>query len=120
MVRELTQTLYAVADDVIITATFNPQKVSGYRLIGFDNQRTALSDTTSRLKGGEIGSGHSLMVLFEAALTSQNLQVNDLIADVSISYKLPLHRVEQATNYRCLNNSTAFDKTDSSLKKLYV
>ena len=65
LVKELTQTLYAVADNVSMHVRFNANVVKEYRLIGFDNKRSALSDTTSALEGGEIGSGHSVMAVFE-------------------------------------------------------
>src|SRR5690606_35975529 len=65
LVKELTQTLYAVADDVSLNVHFSHEAVQSYRLIGFDNKRTALEDTSSTLEGGEIGSGHSMIAVFE-------------------------------------------------------
>ena len=65
LVKELTQTLYTVADDAFVSIQFNPELVREYRLIGFDNKLKVLSDTLSEVEGGEVGSGHSLIALFE-------------------------------------------------------
>lgn len=65
LVHELTETLYAVADNAFINAVFDSTQISDYRLIGFDNKRDAVQDTSSDLDGGEIGSGGSAMALFE-------------------------------------------------------
>ena len=65
LMKEFTQTLYAVADDVYMNVEFNPDYVKEYRLIGFDNKVGALNDTLAMVEGGEIGSGYSMMGLFE-------------------------------------------------------
>ena len=65
LVREFTQTVYAVADDAYLNIDFNPALVKDYRLIGFDNKVKVLSDSLSEIQGGEVGSGHSLLALFE-------------------------------------------------------
>lgn len=65
MVHELTETLYAVADNAFINVEFDPAKVNAYRLIGFDNKREAVQDGSSVQDGGEIGSGSSTTALFE-------------------------------------------------------
>ncbi len=65
LVTEFTKTMYAVATDAFINIRFNPQLVKKYRLIGFDNKEDALNDTSSEINGGEIGSGHCLVAVFE-------------------------------------------------------
>ena len=62
LIKELTQTFYSVADDVFIYLNFNGNLVNEYRLIGFDNKRDAILDTTIDIDGGEIGSGKLLQV----------------------------------------------------------
>jgi Ca-activated chloride channel family protein len=57
LLKEFTQTLYSVADDVYMNVEFNPEYVKEYRLIGFDNKVGALRDASSVVEGGEIGSG---------------------------------------------------------------
>ncbi len=65
LLTEFTQTLYAVADNVYMNVNFDPNYVSEYRLIGFDNKVGALNDSLSVIEGGEVGSGHSIIAAFE-------------------------------------------------------
>ncbi len=74
LVKELTQTLFSVADNTFMKVEFNPEYVKEYRLIGFDNKAGALKDTSSSIEGGEIGSGHSQIALFEIVPTEKNLE----------------------------------------------
>lgn len=64
--RELDATLETVAKDVKIQVEFNPLKVAGYRLIGYENRELARRDFEDDKKdAGEIGAGHSLTALYE-------------------------------------------------------
>lgn len=72
LLKEFTQTLYAVAENVYMNVEFNPEFVKEYRLIGFDNKVGALRDSLSVIEGGEIGSGHSMIALFEIVPTEAN------------------------------------------------
>jgi Ca-activated chloride channel family protein len=65
LLREFTQTLYAVADDAYMNVEFNPEMVKSYRLLGFDNKVGALNDTMAVVEGGEIGSGYAMTGIFE-------------------------------------------------------
>jgi Ca-activated chloride channel family protein len=65
LLKEFTQTLYTVADDVYLNAAFNPAYVKEYRLIGFENKVGAIKDTTATIEGGEIGSAYSMQAIFE-------------------------------------------------------
>ena len=49
--------------------------VKEYRLIGFDNKVGALSDTFSEVEGGEIGSGYSMMAIFEIVLQQKSILI---------------------------------------------
>ncbi len=93
--KEFTQTLYAVADNAYMNVDFNPEYVKEYRLIGFDNKVGALRDTLSVIEGGEIGSGHSMMAMFEIMPTEINkgaIKDNFLtgkFAEIKLKYHLP-------------------------------
>ncbi|MDZ4795071.1 MAG: von Willebrand factor type A domain-containing protein [Bacteroidota bacterium] len=95
LLKEFTQTLYAVADDVYMNVNFNPEYVKDYRLIGFDNKVGALRDSLSMIEGGEIGSGHSMIALFEIVPTEINKgAIKDnfttgTFADIKLTYQLP-------------------------------
>ena len=112
LVREFTQTVYAVADDAYLNIDFNPLLVKNYRLIGFDNKVNALSDSLSEIQGGEVGSGHSLLALFELTPVSADSIVQGvdqgLLARVVLNYKLPHDSVERVTGYSCANHVIAF------------
>lgn len=59
-------TLFAIAKDVKIQVEFNPAKVAGYRLIGYENRLLANRDfNDDRKDAGEIGAGHSVTALYE-------------------------------------------------------
>lgn len=88
LMSELTQTLFSVADDVNFFITLNSSLITTYRLIGYDNRLEALRDTSSTVEGGEIGSGHSLVALFEIS-TKDTSWVNQDIARVEIHYQIP-------------------------------
>jgi Ca-activated chloride channel homolog len=102
LVKELTQTLYTVADDAFLNVSFNPAVVKEYRLIGFDNKVNALADSLSEVEGGEVGSGHSLLAMFELVPLSQSLDwgyAKDGLAKVFLSYKLPNDSIGRVTGY---------------------
>jgi Ca-activated chloride channel homolog len=113
---ELDSTLGGVADNLSITANFNPALVKEYRLIGFDNKRNALEDTASGLGGCRIGSGHSLLALFEL-VTIPDSTGADTLAGIKIVYCLPGQHASQSMRYDCPNDPIPFDKADIGLKR---
>lgn len=91
LVQELTQTFYAVANDVLMNVQFNASMVKEYRLVGFDNKREAIADESNDLEGGEIGSGNSTLAIFEIVPTEQNVNSNkeavqEAIAHLQLKY----------------------------------
>lgn len=66
LVEEIGATFQTVAKDVKLQVEFNPAKVKGYRLIGYENRQMAATDFADDTKdGGELGSGHRVTVLYE-------------------------------------------------------
>ncbi|HUM97432.1 MAG TPA: von Willebrand factor type A domain-containing protein [Chitinophagaceae bacterium] len=122
LLKEFTQTLYSVADGVYMNVEFNPDYVKEYRLIGFDNKVGALRDSLSMVEGGEIGSGHSMMAMFEIIPTEKNIatiknESNDVtVANIKLTYNLPRQPQEYVFNYRCLLNFSSFDQLDKSYR----
>lgn len=86
LVQELTQTFYAVANDVLMNVQFNASMVKAYRLVGFDNKREAIADETNDLEGGEIGSGNSTLAVFEIVPTEQNVNSNKVALHEAIAH----------------------------------
>jgi Ca-activated chloride channel family protein len=65
MVQELTQNLYASAAQVKVNVQFDPARVKQYRLIGYDNRMEVLNNGATELVGAEMGSGQSMVAMFE-------------------------------------------------------
>ncbi len=89
LVQEFTKTIYAVADDVFLNVKFNHDLVKEYRLIGFDNKKDAITDSSSELEGGEVGSGHNTLAIFEIIPASTIADTTLLFADLTLQYRLP-------------------------------
>ena len=66
LVNEFGGTLFTIAKDVKLQIEFNPAKVKGYRLIGYENRMLAKEDFNDDNKdAGELGSGHTVTALYE-------------------------------------------------------
>lgn len=124
LVKEVTQTFYSVADDVFLNVHFNPGVIKSYRLIGFDNKRDAIADSTGELEGGDIGSGNSVLAIFEITPLKEDEFINATFsqspAQVSLRYALPNvpantgNRME--LNYNCPNNYAPFTDIDKEFQ----
>ncbi|PAQ07139.1 vWA domain-containing protein [Mesorhizobium temperatum] len=108
LVEDASSTLFTIAKDVKIQVEFNPQKVSEYRLIGYETRALNREDfNNDRVDAGEIGSGHSVTAIYEitpkgngaeqidplrygqAAVNNGGVANADEYAFVKIRYKLP-------------------------------
>jgi len=121
LVKELTQTFYAVADDVYMNMQFNPKLVKQYRLIGFDNRRDAVSDSTIDIEGGEIGSGSSILAIFEIVPEDPKLFTGDVldkngVAKLSMRYSLCNDTSHKMMEYTCPAAFTEFKSIDNELQ----
>ncbi len=66
LVDEMGGTLITVAKDVKIQVEFNPQYVSSYRLVGYENRLLRNEDFhNDKVDAGEIGAGHTVTALYE-------------------------------------------------------
>jgi len=69
LVEEASSTLNTIASDVKIQIEFNPDVVSEYRLIGYENRLLKREDfNNDKVDAGEIGAGHSVTALYEITL----------------------------------------------------
>ena len=116
-VENLTGTLQTIARDSKVQVDFNPEVVSRYRLLGYENRRVDDQDfRNDTVDAGEVGAGHSVTALYELKLhdgasgnvgtvfvryedsdsgqifeTSQTLQRSDMLSrfdDASTSFQL--------------------------------
>jgi len=66
LLDDVAGTMMPIAKDVKIQIEFNPARVGGYRLIGYENRILAAQDfNDDRKDAGEIGSGHTVTALYE-------------------------------------------------------
>lgn len=73
--EQVAGTLMTIAKDVKIQVEFNPARVAGYRLIGYENRLLANRDFNDDQKdAGEIGAGHSVTALYEIVPAGQKLE----------------------------------------------
>ena len=103
LVEEMGATLVTVAKDVKFQVEFNPEKVSEYRLLGYENRRMEAQDFEDDTKdAGEIGAGHTVTALYEIVLkeegekTDSGLKYSETVTKgsdewltISIRYKEP-------------------------------
>lgn len=76
LVDDMGGTLYTVAKDVKFQVEFNPEKVKGYRLIGYENRILNTEDfNDDSVDGGEIGAGHMVTVLYEVVPVDSDYEI---------------------------------------------
>lgn len=74
LVEQVNGTLVTVAKDVKVQVEFNPQRVAGYRLLGYENRRLAKEDfNNDAVDAGELGAGHNVTALYEVVPAGQAL-----------------------------------------------
>ncbi len=79
LVREAGGTLVTIAKDVKLQLEFNPGRVAGYRLIGYENRRLADRDfNDDRVDAGEIGAGHSVTAFYEIVPVGVEAETGDV------------------------------------------
>ena len=80
--------MVTVAKDVKAGITFNPEYVWAYRLIGYENKLLTQEEfEDSNTDAGELGSGHTVTVVYELEMTEKALAEGDTVADVIVKYK---------------------------------
>ncbi|MYF56788.1 DUF3520 domain-containing protein [Candidatus Poribacteria bacterium] len=68
-VENLTGTLQFITKDAKIQVEFNPETVSRFRLLGYENRSLAHEDfRKDDVDAGEVGAGHSVTALYEIKL----------------------------------------------------
>lgn len=138
LVNEFGGTLFTIAKDVKLQVEFNPAKVQGYRLIGYENRMLAKEDFNDDKKdAGELGSGHTVTALYEVipvGLKSDFLQKVDSlkyqkntaplisssqteeILTVKFRYKAPDGDVSKLIEHPVLDKQVALTKTSDNFR----
>lgn len=79
LVDEASSTLFPIAKDVKVQIEWNPQRVSEYRLIGYETRNLRREDfNNDRVDAGDIGSGHTVTAIYEITPVGAPKLVDDL------------------------------------------
>ncbi len=79
LVDEMTSTLATIAKDVKIQIEFNPDVVSEYRLVGYENRMLKREDfNNDKVDAGEVGAGHTVTAIYELTLKGKTGSVDAL------------------------------------------
>ncbi|MEX2370075.1 MAG: von Willebrand factor type A domain-containing protein [Bacteroidales bacterium] len=78
-VSEFGGTLFTIAKDVKFQIEFNPARVKGYRLVGYENRLLNDEDFNDDTKdAGEMGAGHTVTAMYEIIPASSGGNVVDI------------------------------------------
>ncbi|MFZ1826730.1 MAG: YfbK domain-containing protein, partial [Chitinophagales bacterium] len=121
LVTEMGATLFAIAKDVKIEATFNPQFAKAYRLIGYENRM--LTDTEfdkNKTDAGDIGAGHTVTALYEVIPADEIINSdNKELLQLHIKYKEP-KSAKQSVNKEIISsikyNNQAYTNASENFK----
>lgn len=132
--QQVAGTLYTIAKDVKIQVEFNPAKVAGYRLIGYENRLLAARDFNDDKKdAGEIGAGHSVTALYEIVPAGQKVEndgielkysqvqksetnFNDELLTVKLRYKEPKEDTSKLLTIGLLDRNASIENASDNLK----
>ena len=85
--EQLDGTLQVIAKDVKLQVEFDPEKVTRYRLIGYENRDIADHDfRNDQVDAGEIGAGHTVTALYELELAGPP---SGQLGTVRVRHKMP-------------------------------
>ena len=79
LVDELSSTFNTVAKDVKVQIEFNPDQVSEYRLIGYENRQLNREDfNNDKVDAGDVGAGKSVTAIYEITPKTAQASVDAL------------------------------------------
>lgn len=116
LVTELTQTLFAVANEAFLNVTFVPGYVKQYRLIGYENRKDVLADSSASFEGGEIGSGHTVTAVFEIVPDSTFIPNDENFAAAELTYQPTGQTTKITDSFNCKNNYKSLENVDSNYR----
>jgi Ca-activated chloride channel family protein len=118
LVSEFGGTLFTIAKDVKLQIEFNPAKVQGYRLIGYENRMLAKEDFNNDKKdAGELGSGHTVTALYEVVPVGADTDVFDKVDE--LRYQKPAEKAITITLAgELMNVKLRYKKPDEDISKL--
>ncbi len=119
LVSEFGGTLFVIAKDVKLQVEFNPEKVAGYLLIGYENRLLNKEDFNDDKKdAGELGSGHTVTALYEiipAGVPSEFLKSTD-----PLKYQMPGKKILSSFNDEILTVKFRYKEPGKNNSELIV
>jgi Ca-activated chloride channel family protein len=90
--QNLTGTLQTLGRDAKVQVEFDPSAVDRWRLLGYENRDVADRDfRNDAVDAGEIGSGHTVVALYEVKLTDRGRDRDARLATVRFRWEHPRH-----------------------------
>ena len=117
LVNEFGGTLFTIAKDVKIQLEFNPQKVAGYRLIGYENRLLNREDFDDDTKdAGELGAGHTVTALYE--IIPAGVESDFLAASEDLKYQEVKPKKSKASETELVNIKLRYKPKNRKKSKL--
>ena len=138
LVNEFGGTLFTIAKDVKLQVEFNPAKVQGYRLIGYENRMLKKEDFNDDKKdAGELGSGHTVTAIYEVIpagvksnylkkvdplkyqeknIVEKNISHNEEMMTVKFRYKAPDGDKSLLIEHPVLDKGIPFAQTSENFR----
>jgi len=113
-VREMRANMFTIAKDVKIQVEFNPTKVKGYRLIGYENRVMQNEDFNNDKKdAGELGAGHTVTALYEIipAGSKEKIPGNDSLKYQTINIKTSASKTNELLTVKLRYKPIKSDKS---------
>jgi Ca-activated chloride channel family protein len=108
--------LVTVAKDVKLQVEFNPRRVAGYRLLGYENRLLAHQDFNNDAKdAGDMGAGHTVTALYEVVPAGQPLPAHGVDP---LKYQQPAVPSRAADNGEWLTVKLRYKDPDAETSKL--
>ena len=118
LIKEAGATLVTVAKDVKLQIEFNPARVAGYRLIGYENRILRKEDFNNDKKdAGEMGAGHSVTALYELVPAGERVPSGDVDP---LKYQRPTETVvnQPIPSTELMNIKVRYKAPDGDTSKL--
>lgn len=104
LVEQIGGSMVTVAKDVKAGVVFDPEYVESFRLVGYENKLLTQEEfEDSATDAGELGSGHTVTVVYELKLTDKALTADVKLATVEIRYKTPDAKAEDESQQLLLD-----------------
>ncbi len=117
LVHDLRGTLFTIAKDVKIQIEFNPLRVKGYRLVGYENRILTKEDFNDDSKdAGELGAGHTVTALYEIIPSSGSSEPLASVDD--LKYQVVMIPVNAIESQEIANIKLRYKQPDGDKSKL--